>query len=52
MGVSSLPDYAPDLRTLEDMRRGERYARKVLEGQTASLARASANRNVQLNKPR
>ncbi len=51
MGACNLPEYPPDLRALEDTRRGEKWARRALESQTSILAQAhTGNRNDLLNK--
>ena len=45
-----IPDYAPNLRALEDAKRGEKWARAALEGEAALVAGAvNGTRNATLN---
>lgn len=50
MGAFDLPEYAPDLRALEDTKRGEKWARRALESEAAIVAGAiNGTRNTTLN---
>lgn len=50
MGAFDLPEYSPDLRALEDTKRGEKWARRALESEASILANAhNGNRNELLN---
>ncbi|WP_394153374.1 AAA family ATPase [Loktanella salsilacus] len=50
MNISNLPEYAPALRTLEDNKRGEKWAQRALEGEAALVAgAANGTRNTTLN---
>lgn len=50
MGACNLPEYPPDLRSLEDTKRGEKWARRALEAEAAIVAGAmNGTRNTTLN---
>lgn len=50
MGACNLPAYPPDLRSLEDTKRGEKWARRALEAEAAIVAGAmNGTRNTTLN---
>lgn len=50
MDACNLPEYPPVLRALEETRRGEKWARRALEGEVAIVAGAmSGTRNSTLN---
>jgi RecA-family ATPase len=50
MGAFDLPEYPADLRTLEDTKRGEKWARRALEAEAAIVAGAmNGTRNTTLN---
>lgn len=50
MGACNLPEYPPDLRALEDSKRGEKWARRALDAEAAIVAGAmNGTRNTTLN---
>lgn len=50
MGAFEVPEYSPALRALEEIKRGEKWARRALEGEAAIVAGAmSGTRNTVLN---
>lgn len=50
MGACNLPEYPPDLRSLEDSKRGEKWARRALDAEAAIVAGAmNGTRNTTLN---
>ena len=50
MGAFEVPEYPPDLRALEDTKRGEKWARRALDAEAAIVAGAmNGTRNTTLN---
>ena len=50
MGACNLPEYPPDLRSLEDSKRGEKWARRALDAEAGIVAGAmNGTRNTTLN---